>query len=325
MTDLPPHKRLEHQIERVHQLLESEESVVTWNDHIPDPDSPSQSRQIDVSIRRDGLLTLVECRLHKEPQDVTWIEELIGRRASLKAAAVIAVSASGFTKTARAKASAHGVHLRDFATLSDGEIRNWGRTRTIRVNFCEFSDVVLTLGVAPLLRPEPLRLTDINGRTVSPITWRLLFQSIMKQLDQQKWPGVSARIDTQVDAKLLVNGHRPASMSLSARVRRISQTIRLASVFEYADPLTATSHAEVGRYELGGSEIIENGDDVAMTIDLSGIVVPDGCCFETVLVDAGRVVTARPYFIGMEHVINYRIPMQIRYVSGSREISNSTF
>jgi hypothetical protein len=125
VTDLPQHKKFERQVERLHQLLEVEGSIVTWNDHIRDPDYPSQQRQIDISIRRDVSLTLVECRIHKEPQDVRWIEELMGRRTSLNADAVIAVSGSGFTSTAREKAKGHGIHLRDFATLSREEIQNW--------------------------------------------------------------------------------------------------------------------------------------------------------------------------------------------------------
>jgi hypothetical protein len=135
----------------------------------------------------------------------------------------------------------------------------------------------------------------------------------MQQLDQKNWSGATGRVDAAVSVKILVNGNAPASTSFSARMRRITQAVRLASVFEYADPITATSHAEVGRYALGGSEIIENRDEVAMTIDLSSIAVPDGCCFETVTVDAGRVVKARPQFIGAEQTINCRIPMQIRY------------
>jgi hypothetical protein len=59
VTNLPPHTKLERQVERIHQLLEVEGSTVTWNDHIPDPDNPSQPRQIDISIRRDGSLTLI--------------------------------------------------------------------------------------------------------------------------------------------------------------------------------------------------------------------------------------------------------------------------
>jgi hypothetical protein len=140
-----PSKQLEQKIERIHRLLEVEGSTVTWNDHIPDPDNPDQMRQIDVTVRRDDFLTMIECRLRAKPQDVQWIEELIGRRISLKADAAIAVSASGFTKTAREKAAKYGIHLRDFATLTPEEIQNWGRKRTLRISFCEFAQVVLTL------------------------------------------------------------------------------------------------------------------------------------------------------------------------------------
>ena len=313
MTDLPPHKKLERQVERIHQLLEVEGSTVTWNDHIPDPDNPSQPRQIDVSIRRGGLLTLVECRIHKDPQDVTWIEELMGRRTSLKADAVIAVSASGFTKTARDKANVHGIHLRDFATLSRGEIQNWGRRRTMTLSFCEFTQVTLTIRASEPPQPGLPQLTGLDGKPPNSLIWRLLFQSIMQRLDQDKWTGVPVTINSSVEAKVLVNGKVPASIGLSAKVRRIRQEVELASVVEYADPISSTSHAEVGHYILGDSEIIENFDNVAMTIDLSTITVPDNCCFETVTVDAGRIVNKRPQFIGAEQAMSCQIPIQVRY------------
>jgi hypothetical protein len=87
----------------------------------------------------------------------------------------------------------------------------------------------------------------------------------------------------------------------------------LASVVEYADPITSTSHAEVGSYQLGASEFIENCDNVAMTIDLGTVTVPDNCCFETMTVDAGRVVNMRPQIIGAEQLMSNRIPIQVRY------------
>src|SRR5437660_864391 len=82
----------ERQIERIHQLLEREPANVTWNERIPDPDNLKQLRQVDITIDRDGTKVHAECRLHQAPQDVTWIEELIGRRASLGADVMIAVS-----------------------------------------------------------------------------------------------------------------------------------------------------------------------------------------------------------------------------------------
>jgi hypothetical protein len=141
--------------------------VITWDDHIPDPDNPNQQRQIDVTIRRDGSLTLVECRLHKDAQDVTWIEELMGRRTSLNADAVIAVSASGFTKTAKEKANHFGIILRDFAGLSREEIQNWGKKWKLAVNFCEFTEVAC-LFVMDTPRPVmPPSITDLDGQPLN--------------------------------------------------------------------------------------------------------------------------------------------------------------
>jgi hypothetical protein len=71
-------KGLERQVHRIHELLMRSHAQVTWNDRIPDPDNPAQLRQIDITIRRDGMLTLIECRLSRRPQNVKWIEELMG-------------------------------------------------------------------------------------------------------------------------------------------------------------------------------------------------------------------------------------------------------
>ena len=313
VNDTPPHQKFEQQVERIHQLLDAEGATVTWNDRIPDPDNPSQPRQIDISIRRDGMLTLVECRIHKNPQDVTWIEELMGRRTSLKADAVIAVSASGFTKTARDKAVAHGIHLRELAALSPEEIKNWGHTRTVTLNFCEFTQVKVVIRASQLTRPGLPQLTGPDGKPPSPLIWQLLYQSVMQGLHADGWNGVPNTIDVPVEAKLLVNGKPPNSIVFHAKVRRVSQRVALASVFEYADAVTATSHAQVGSYQLGASEMIEGSDNVDMVIDLSTISVPDNCCFETVTVDAGRIVNARPRVIGAEQAMSCRIPIELRY------------
>src|SRR5580700_6264455 len=99
---------LEHQVHRIHELLVGCHEDVTWNDHIPDPDNPEQLRQIDITIRRNGIFTIIECRLSKRAQDVKWIEELIGRRQSLGADTIIAVASAGFTTGAKRKAARYG-------------------------------------------------------------------------------------------------------------------------------------------------------------------------------------------------------------------------
>ena len=83
-------------------------------------------------------------------------------------------------------------------------------------------------------------------------------------------------VPTSEAALLLINGKPPLSVSFHAKVQRISKVVQLASVFEYAAPLTSDGHAEVGHYSPGNSEIIEGqNDNVAMTLDLSSITVPE--------------------------------------------------
>jgi hypothetical protein len=142
-------KLMERQVERVERLIAQEGSEVTWNDRIPDPDNPHQLRQIDITIRRDGRLTIVECRMEKSPQDVTWIEQLMGRRESLRAESVIAVSASKFTKGAIRKAEAKGIILRNLATLSAPEIRDWGKACEASLVYYEFRNTRLELRCRP--------------------------------------------------------------------------------------------------------------------------------------------------------------------------------
>ena len=128
LRSLKPSEVFEQQIHQIYTLLERFEAEVTWNDRIIDPDQPPRRRQIDITIKRDDHLTIIECRLHQSRQNVQWIEELIGRRQSLQANKVIAVSSSGFTSGAVAKANNHDIITRDLRDLTDDEVKNWGRS-----------------------------------------------------------------------------------------------------------------------------------------------------------------------------------------------------
>lgn len=118
---MKPSKSFERQIHRVYEFLEGSGVQVTWDDRIPDPDNPSQPRQIDITIERDGKLTLVECRHHRSRQNVKWIEEMMGRRVSLKADSAIAVSSSSFTSGALNRLRNTASSLAIFANLPSGK------------------------------------------------------------------------------------------------------------------------------------------------------------------------------------------------------------
>lgn len=314
------YKDLEQQVQRIHALLDGENAKVVWNDRIQDPDYPTQTRQIDISIRRDDSLTLVECRLHKDPQDVTWIEELMGRRESLKADAIIAVSRSGFTKSATAKAKQHGIFLRDFSELSEEEIRQWGLKRRIFISFCEFSDARCSVTAPIGTISKQNTITDLNGNPISPMMWRMLIQDVMHRLDKDRWSGQRVRVNTTVQAPLRVNGEVPLSIEFDAAVRRITERVALSSVATYRDAIAVGSEAEIGTFNFGKSEIIERGDQLAVTIDLSTVHVPTNSCFEYATLDAGRIVNADLSIIGERTIIDCNIPIEIRI----RDVDRST-
>jgi hypothetical protein len=129
----------EKQITRIVELIESSEAEVVWNKRTPDPDT-GQLRQIDITITKHGKITHVECRKRASKQDVMWIEELVGRKDSLGADKMIAVSASGFTKPAIIKAKAKGIFLRDLQALTEEEIQNWANTSTIRIGLYAYNN-----------------------------------------------------------------------------------------------------------------------------------------------------------------------------------------
>jgi hypothetical protein len=298
----------ERRIERIHWLLEDEDAVITWNDRIPDPDNPSQPRQIDITIRRDQSLTIVECRVHKSPQDVTWIEELIGRRQSLRANAVIAVSASGFTEGARAKASHFGIILRDFQTLTAEEIRDWGKTRKVTLTFSEFTEINFEVQLPTRPRTPPQSMTDQDGK---PLDWRELFQRLSSEAEkdgQLRHEGAAVECTANLHVKALWDGQPVSLIKVDTNIRHIRQEVTLSSVVAYADAVSAGSaEAVLGRLELGNSEIIESADRVHIVVDLSEIAIPPRCLFRTILFDFGRPVEMTAITcIGMREALNFQ-------------------
>jgi hypothetical protein len=314
---MSPDKLFERQIERIHRLIEPDGSVVTWNERIRDPDNVGQARQIDITIRRGGRLTLVECRLHKAPQDVNWVEELIGRRASLRADAVIAVSASGFTAGAKAKATSFGIFLRDLATLTDTEIQTWGALRKVGIVFCEFGDATLLLTMPHGFRPNsPYSLADANGQ---PPIWLQLYKLVPQALDEEKWQGQLCDFGMDVGVSWLLDGIKPVAVEFRGTIRRVQRDVELASASVYTDPLADDSEkqAHVGYFGLGRSEIIEASDDVSVIMDFSRVEVPPHCIFDYFHFDFGRSVLIKGVQFGLDKqiglgsILKHDIPIRL--------------
>lgn len=266
----------EKQIERIHSLLEGESSAVTWNDHLPDPDNPSQPRQIDVSIRRDDALTIVECRIQADPQDVTWIEELIGRRTSLKADAVIAVSASGFTRGAVLKAKAYGIILRDVKSLTEEEVRDWGKRTTVSVDLYHFDNIAMRFIFSK---------TDANAISLEDVEEAILNREIglAPLLDRlvEKLGNNDNMVPTLVEGRatptgLLAKGKHVVGIDLCAECRHEEKVLSIPTIVAYDSPepeaLERNTYVEI--VEQGRFEITQSSDVVSVAVDVSSIERP---------------------------------------------------
>lgn len=288
-------EHLEQRVQRIHELIEQPGSVVTWNDHISDPDNEAQTRQIDVTIRRDGYLTIVECRLRNRPQDVNWIEGLMGRRQSLGADAVIAVSSSGFTTGARAKAAAYGVILRDFRSLTAEEVRRWGFATRVSVSYMEYLWVVFDFGI-----PAPywgkVTATHISPEIVQGLLYPVLNEVANKVVEMAAASSTIVTVDASVTPEnLLIGGVRIQEVLATVKARHIHKEVDLVSVVAYDDPVKETADREIliENIDNGLFEITQSANQVILEADFSSVDLPPNTQFYGWSMDFGRIVNMR--------------------------------
>lgn len=264
-------EKLEQQIQRIHDLLEQQGAAVTWDDHLPDPDNPEQLRQIDVTIKRDDTLTLIECRIHKNPQDVTWIEELVGRRLSLRADAVIAVSASGFTKGAVAKGKAHGILLRTLRSLTEEEITRWGKKTKILLVFYEYTNVELDFVFDQRYRnviTVDLIGEDLQAGAKLYRTFEIVADALEKENPRVRKPcSFKAALDVVEDFR--ISEYPLRKLVVSASVRSFTQEVNIPSVYIYDSPGTSlqANSVVVEKVDLGDFEIAHSSNNVSIAVD----------------------------------------------------------
>jgi hypothetical protein len=274
----------EQQIHRIYDLLQGAGVEVTWNDHVPDPDNPSQARQIDITIRREGKLTLVECRLHRSRQGVKWIEELMGRRQSLRADAVIAVSASGFTRGALNKAEQYDVALRDLHFLTDDEVRSWGRRVALTLYFYQYSDLELSL----LFARDSLSRLDLETLKTELRSYpgiQSLFNAAAKLLGTRLTPASeqrSATFGVRLDLERFhLCGERVVEVDFRGKACLISQDVACPVVQGFGAPGLNSERREaiVERFSLGETSIVHDENRISVLLDISQVRMPPFCQF----------------------------------------------
>ena len=268
-------------VHRIHELIETPDSQVVWNDHVPDPDNPKQFRQIDVAIRKDGRLTIVECRLHSTRQGVKWIEELIGRRMSLQASEVIAVSDAGFTVGAKRKAKSFGVILRDLEDLTDAEISAWGRSHKVFVYFYTFEKLHITLVLdLPTIAPADSNAVAEAFKKSREAT--AICDAILGALDEEQW--LPKRLLDKAHAiayelqlpDFHLAGVAVSSVKASGTVRLVEREVACRAVRTYGPPEARTLSRDivVEQFNLGETGLVHHAETTSFVVDVTSLQMP---------------------------------------------------
>lgn len=108
----------------LHQQMAPSGATVTESEMVLDK-ATGDVREVDITIQYEiagiPITIAIECRDHKRPADVLWIEQLMGKFLN-RATRIVAVSRSGFTPQALEKAAAVGIETMTIAAARD---RNW--------------------------------------------------------------------------------------------------------------------------------------------------------------------------------------------------------
>jgi hypothetical protein len=275
-------EEFEVMISRIHELLEGEAGIVEWNERIPDPDNPAQHRQIDVTIRKGNIFNIIECRLHRSKQDVKWIEELIGRRLSLNADAVIAVSSSGFTKGAIKKANMHGIILKDLISLTDTDILNWSKGINLQLLFYRYSKFRIELA----FDDEDLNGIDINNLQndlQNHIGFRTLFTAHLDEIEKltslsemsKKQKPFNFSVNFTIE-DFILDKRKVQSITTEGTLHLEIIELTIPECLAYGAPSesSADRNIYIQKYNLGETSVIHHGENIAISLDLSKLKTP---------------------------------------------------
>lgn len=124
----PEWRLFEELVTRLERAAAPRHAIVKSPDRIRDLQTGGL-REVDASLRfragADDILITVECRKRKRKADDTWIEQLVTKRQKLGASRTIAVSSSGFSKSAERTAAQNAIELRTFAEIDQSGLDDW--------------------------------------------------------------------------------------------------------------------------------------------------------------------------------------------------------
>jgi hypothetical protein len=259
-------------------MIEPDDSLVTWNDKITDPDNAGQIRQIDITIKTGIKITHVECRVHQKRQDVKWIEELYGRKVSLKADSLIAVSSSGFTRGALLKARAMNIETRTLSNIKQEDINAWkGGGIVVRHVFYHFLQLDIVFIFDVYYRHIVLG-KDILHEAEKKKAINHTLDIINERLDEAGFNNVLFPFDFFIIPDKLTLFMCPVSRILVRSVVSADGKEFTVPTLEKYTALTDSASNEHAIIESShGFEVIKSVDNVSIKFNASEVPLPENC------------------------------------------------
>ena len=239
------------------------------------------SRLVDVRLTSQLSVTIIECRLRQSRQNVQWIEELIGRRQSLQANKVIAVSSSGFTSGAIAKANSHDIITRDLRELTDDEVKHWGRSIALTLYFFAYSDIHLPIALhaASLQR---LQMDGLKAELSQSPALISIFNAAAELVGQRLLPAIEHQgLTVTFGGRLALEdvrlcGESVIDVQIEGKAKLVSQEVHAPTVSTYGSPTEPQANREaiIERFPLGETSIVHDGHRLSTFIDISHVKMP---------------------------------------------------
>jgi hypothetical protein len=277
---------------RVSKLIHGANAQVTWNANIPDPDDVTQTRQIDALIEKGGLRTGVECRDREAAQSVMWVEELVGRKQSLKLDAMIGVAVNGFTPLARTKAKRYGIALYDFHALSDPEIASWGGLARVEAVFVQFDPLNIVAAIPNALAPQVA--VDVSFQKDGKDGYAAVMDAIRDGAAAHQ--GATGVTDL-APAGYTVDGI-PVRILNAGYMGRLVTEVATCSAVEMIGPpglSAAIREISVQRFDHSVPQIIRKQDEAILVVDVDALRAPPNSILHELRVIFPVVTTVREY------------------------------
>src|SRR5262249_48466752 len=219
----------------------------------------------------DGRKISIECRHRSVPESVMWIEQLAGRKQSLRLDGMIAVSVAGFSALARKKARRFGIILYDFASLTDQEIASWAGGAKVEASFVQFEKLSISAGIPqaaePSLSASPvLRFQDKDGYAI-----------IIDQIRDEALAHPGQERMRHLDrAEFTVDGIPLTLLSCSFSGRLVMQQAACVSVAKVVEPGVPSTLRDVAvqRFEHSVPEIVQHSAEAHIVVDVSNLSPP---------------------------------------------------